>query len=98
MLLLPCRRRLPLGVIAITNVAADSITQLIVVEFRSSEPTVLLWLRQAQWTGMGMLLIGVPGEYVRWRRTFDRATGSRITLPADVLADQAVTGEGTRLI
>ena len=61
MLLLPYRRRVALGVIAITDGAADSITQLIVVEFRASEPAVLLGLRRAQWTAIGMLLIGVPG-------------------------------------
>jgi phosphatidylglycerol:prolipoprotein diacylglycerol transferase len=75
LLLLLCRRRVPLGVIAITYVAAYSITQLIVFELRASEPAVLLGLRQAQWTSIGMLLIGVPGLYLLWRLTKERVVG-----------------------
>lgn len=30
---------------------------------------VLLGLRHAQWTSIGMLLIGVPGLYLLWRLT-----------------------------
>ena len=71
LLLLLYRRHVPLGVIAITYVAAYPITQLIVFEFRASEPAVLLGLRQAQWTSIGMLLIGVPGLYLLWRLTRD---------------------------
>ena len=71
-LLLLYRRRVPLGVIAITYVAAYAISQLIVFEFRASEPAVLLGLRQAQWTSIGVLVIGVPGLYLVWRWTTDR--------------------------
>ena len=71
-LLLLYRRRVPLGVIAITYVAAYAISQLIVFEFRASEPAVLLGLRQAQWTSIGVLIIGVPGLYLVWRWTADR--------------------------
>ena len=45
LLLVLYRRRVPLGVIAITYVVAYSITQLIVFQFRASEPAVLLRLR-----------------------------------------------------
>jgi phosphatidylglycerol:prolipoprotein diacylglycerol transferase len=75
LLLLLYRRRVPPGVIAITYVAAYSITQLIVFQFRASEPAVLLGLRQAQWTSIGMLLIGVPGLYLLWRLTRGRVVG-----------------------
>jgi prolipoprotein diacylglyceryltransferase len=75
LLLLLYRRRVPLGVIAITYVAAYSITQLIVFQFRASEQPVLLGLRQAQWTSIGMLLIGVPGLYLLWRLTRGRVVG-----------------------
>jgi phosphatidylglycerol:prolipoprotein diacylglycerol transferase len=79
LLLLLYRRRVPLGVIAITYVAAYSITQLIVFELRASEPAVLLGLRQAQWTSIGMLLIGVPGLYLLWRLTRGRVVaGTRM--------------------
>jgi len=63
------RRRVLPGVMAITYIALYAITQLIVFEFRQSEPAVLLGLRQAQWTAMGMLVIGVPGLSLLWRRT-----------------------------
>lgn len=69
-----CRRRVALGAMAITYVAAYAITQLIVFEFRASEPALLLGLRQAQWTSIAMLLIGVPALSVLWRRTRDRLT------------------------
>ena len=74
LLLVLYRRRVALGVIAITYVAAYPITQLIVFEFRASEPAVLLGLRQAQWTSIVMLLIGVPGLYLIWRHTHNRGT------------------------
>jgi len=47
LLLLLCRRRVPLGVIAITYVAAYSITQLIVFELRASETGRAARLRQS---------------------------------------------------
>ncbi|MHB8538858.1 MAG: prolipoprotein diacylglyceryl transferase [Candidatus Dormibacteria bacterium] len=76
-LLLLYRRRVPLGVIAITYVAAYAISQLIVFEFRASEPAVLLGLRQAQWTSIGVLVIGVPGLYLAWRWTSCRILRSQ---------------------
>ena len=75
-LLLLYRRHVPLGIIAITYAAAYSISQLIVFEFRASEPAVLLGLRQAQWTSIGVLVIGVPGLYLLWRWTHGRPVPS----------------------
>jgi phosphatidylglycerol:prolipoprotein diacylglycerol transferase len=60
------------GILAMTYVAAYSISQLILFQVRTSEPAVLLGLRQAQWTSIGMLLIGLPLLYWLWRRTIDR--------------------------
>jgi len=67
------KRKVRTGVMAITYIGLYAITQLIVFQFRQSEPAVLLGLRQAQWTAIGMLVIGVPGLYLLWRRTADRA-------------------------
>ena len=57
------------GVLAMVYVAAYSISQLILFEVRTSEPAVLLGLRQAQWTSIGMLVIGLPLLYLLWRRS-----------------------------
>lgn len=78
-LLVLYRRRVALGLIAVAYVAAYAITQLIVFEFRASEPAILLGLRQAQWTSITMLAIGIPGLWVLWRRTHNRMA---ITYPA----------------
>lgn len=67
------RRRVRPGLLAITYVALYAISQLVVFEFRKSEPSVLLGLRQAQWTAIGMLVVVVPGLYLLWRRTAARA-------------------------
>ena len=67
------KRKVRTGLMAITYIGLYAITQLIVFQFRKSEPAVLLGLRQAQWTAIGMLVIGVPGLYLLWRRTADRA-------------------------
>jgi phosphatidylglycerol:prolipoprotein diacylglycerol transferase len=67
------KRRVATGIMAITYVALYAISQLIVFQFRESEPKVLLGLHQAQWTAIGMLLVAVPGLYVLWRLTAQRA-------------------------
>src|ERR1019366_9284707 len=46
-----------------------AISQLILFEFRASEPPGPLGLREAQWTSIAMLVLGVPLLYVLWRRT-----------------------------
>jgi phosphatidylglycerol:prolipoprotein diacylglycerol transferase len=57
------------GVLAMVYVAAYSVSQLLLFQVRTSEPAVLLGLRQAQWTSIGMLVIGLPLLYVLWRRS-----------------------------
>ena len=86
------RRRVRTGVMAITYVAAYAISQLIVFQFRASEPAVLLGLRQAQWTSIGMLLIGVPVLYIVWRRT---RTANTIRPTLDTAGREAHVGRKT---
>ena len=83
------RRRVKPGVMAIAYVALYAIAQLIVFQFRESEPKVLLGLHQAQWTAIGMLAIAVPGLYYLWRRTADRfATPSTPTSGAAPVVEE----------
>ncbi len=62
------RRRVPDGVIAIAYVALYALSQLGIFFLRGSEPAIFLGLKQAQWTAIGMLLLGVPLLVVLWRR------------------------------
>jgi phosphatidylglycerol:prolipoprotein diacylglycerol transferase len=63
------RRNVRPGVLAIAYVALYAISQLILFEFRKSEPPGPLDLREAQWTSIATLVIGVPLLYLLWRRT-----------------------------
>jgi len=60
------------GVLAITYVVLYAISQLILFQFRSSEPPGPLGLREAQWTSIAMLVIAVPVLYLLWRRTITK--------------------------
>jgi prolipoprotein diacylglyceryltransferase len=66
------RRNVRPGVLAITYVALYAISQLILFEFRKSEPPGPLGLREAQWTSIATLVIAVPLLYLLWRRTNSR--------------------------
>lgn len=68
-LLLLVRRNVRPGVLAITYVALYAVSQLILFEFRASEPPGPLGLREAQWTSVAMLVLAVPLLYLLWRRT-----------------------------
>ena len=71
------------GIPTIAYVAAYAASQLILFQFRASEPVVFLGLHQAQWTSIGMLAIGVPGLCYLWRRSGGRlAEWGRIAAPA----------------
>ncbi len=83
-LLVLFRRNVRAGVLAITYVALYAVSQLILFEFRKSEPPGPLGLREAQWTSIAILVIAVPLLYLVWRRTINRTrepqarrTGSR---------------------
>jgi prolipoprotein diacylglyceryltransferase len=71
-LLVMYRRHVRSGLMAIAYVALYAISQLIIFQFRASEPVVLLGLHQAQWTAIGMLVIAAPGMYLLWRATATR--------------------------
>jgi len=55
------------GVLTISYVALYAISQLVIFVWRASEPAVLLGLKQAQWTAIGMLVVAVPGLVYLWR-------------------------------
>ena len=63
------RRRVPNGVMAITYVALYAVSQFGIFFLRGSEPVIFLDLKQAQWTAVGMLALGVPLLIALWRRT-----------------------------
>jgi phosphatidylglycerol---prolipoprotein diacylglyceryl transferase len=68
------RRHVRAGIMAITYVALYAISQLIVFQYRASEPPGPLGLREAQWTAIAMLVIAVPGLSYLWLRTAARST------------------------
>jgi phosphatidylglycerol:prolipoprotein diacylglycerol transferase len=68
-LYLMLRRNPRPGVLAITYVGLYAVSQLILFEFRKSEPPGPLGLREAQWTSIAMLVVAVPALYLIWRRT-----------------------------
>jgi len=63
------RRRVPDGVMAITYTALYAVSQLGIFFLRGSEPAIFLGLKQAQWTAIGVLLLGVPLMLALWRRS-----------------------------
>ena len=62
------RRHVRDGVVAIAYVALYALSQLGIFFLRGSEPAIFLGLKQAQWTAIGMLLLGVPLLALAWRR------------------------------
>ena len=79
------RRRVPDGVLAVSYVALYALSQLGIFFLRGSEPVIFLGLKQAQWTAIGMLLLGVP-MLVLLRRRFPPRTrevdGEQTVVPA----------------
>jgi phosphatidylglycerol:prolipoprotein diacylglycerol transferase len=78
------KRDLRDGVLAMVYVACYAVSQLLLFQVRTSEPPGLLGLRQAQWTSIGMLVIGLPLLYVLWRRSigFFEARDAKLSAPA----------------
>jgi phosphatidylglycerol:prolipoprotein diacylglycerol transferase len=60
------------GFIAVVYVGLYSISQLILFQFRASEPPGPLGLREAQWTSIAVLVLALPALYALWRRTRSR--------------------------
>lgn len=63
------RRGVGVGALAVAYVPLYAISQLILFQFRASEPLVGLGLHQAQWTALVILLVVAPAIYLVWRRT-----------------------------
>jgi len=68
-LLVLVRRNVRPGILAIAYVALYGVSQLILFEFRKSEPPGPLGLREAQWTSIATLVLAVPLLYLLWRKT-----------------------------
>jgi phosphatidylglycerol:prolipoprotein diacylglycerol transferase len=68
MVLLILSRRPRVGTAGIAYVAGYAISQVLVFFTRSTEPVLLLGLKQAQLTALGVLVIGVPVLLMAWRR------------------------------
>ncbi len=81
------RRRVRLGALAVAYLPLYAISQLILFQFRSSEPVLALGLHQAQWTALAILLVVSPIVYVVWRRT----SGTSQPAPADAEAEEQAT-------
>ena len=71
-LFLLMRRGVRDGVAAITYVGLYAVSQLILFEFRKSEPPGPLGLREAQWTSIVVLVLAVPLLSYLWLRTASR--------------------------
>jgi phosphatidylglycerol:prolipoprotein diacylglycerol transferase len=90
-LLVLFRRNVRAGVLAITYVALYAVSQLILFEFRKSEPPGPLGLREAQWTSIAILVIAIPLLYLLWRRTINRLENRRPDEPAPATEQAAST-------
>jgi phosphatidylglycerol:prolipoprotein diacylglycerol transferase len=84
------RRGVRNGALAVAYIPLYAISQLILFQFRASEPVLALGLRQAQWTAIGMMVLVAPVVFLVWRRGVD-------TVPATQadgqIAAQAVSPE-----
>jgi phosphatidylglycerol---prolipoprotein diacylglyceryl transferase len=69
------RRGVRAGALAVAYLPLYAISQLILFQFRASEPVLAFGLHQAQWTALAILLVVSPIVYVVWRRTSGAPTG-----------------------
>ena len=65
------RRGVRNGALAVAYLPLYAISQLILFQFRSSEPVIGLGLHQAQWTALVILLVVTPLVFLAWRRGLD---------------------------
>jgi phosphatidylglycerol---prolipoprotein diacylglyceryl transferase len=75
------RRRVRVGALAVAYIPLYAISQLILFQFRSSEPVLALGLHQAQWTALVILLVVSPIVYLVWRRTSGPARPEPVAEP-----------------
>lgn len=69
------RRGVSNGALGVAYLPLYAISQLVLFEFRVSEPALALGLRQAQWTAIGMLVLVSPLAFLAWRRSLATTTG-----------------------
>lgn len=76
-LLFALRRRNPRqGALVVAYIPLYAISQLVLFQFRASEPVIGLGLHQAQWTALVMLLVVSPAVYWFWRRQAQTLSGA----------------------
>jgi phosphatidylglycerol:prolipoprotein diacylglycerol transferase len=72
LILLAMRRRgVRNGALAVAYIPLYAISQLILFQFRASEPVIGLGLHQAQWTAIVILVVVSPLVLLAWRRRLD---------------------------
>lgn len=81
-LLLMRRRGVPEGWLGIAYLVLYPVSQLLLFTFRSTEPALWLGLKQAQWTSLAVLLIGVPMAVFAWSRSHRALSIRRADAPA----------------
>jgi phosphatidylglycerol:prolipoprotein diacylglycerol transferase len=90
------RRGVRFGALAVAYIPLYAVSQLILFEFRASEPVVAFGLRQAQLTAIVILVVVAPAVYWVWRRRVDTVPrggdGAGVLTPATVHAEP-VDGE-----
>ena len=57
------------GALVVSYVALYAVSQIVIFEWRASEPAVLFGLKQAQVTGLVALVVFAPLLFAVWRRT-----------------------------
>lgn len=67
------RRGVRYGALAVAYIPLYAISQLILFQFRASEPVIGLGLHQAQWTAIVILVAVAPVVFLVWRRRVDTA-------------------------
>jgi phosphatidylglycerol:prolipoprotein diacylglycerol transferase len=96
-LLLVLRRRgAPIGLLGITYVAAYAISQIILFQFRESEPAIFLGLKQAQLTAIAVLVVLVPALVVIWQTTGRQQPQTAPSQPEPEAPDRPPEAAGRR--
>jgi phosphatidylglycerol:prolipoprotein diacylglycerol transferase len=65
------RRGVRNGALAVAYIPLYAISQLILFQFRASEPVIGLGLHQAQWTAIIIIVVVSPLVFLVWRRRID---------------------------
>ncbi len=65
------RRGVRNGALAVAYIPLYAISQLILFQFRASEPVIGFGLHQAQWTAIIILVVVSPLVFLAWRRRMD---------------------------